>query len=200
MLAIFEAITYKIKLLTGYRFDHWARLVMYDECAVLLEQIDSPSLDVLEISGDIRRFIRGVRFKSYSQLDYPAFDVCKDRPDRTYDLVIVDQVFEHLTHPHAAGKNVHSMLKPGGHFLIMTPFMIRIHECPIDCSRWTPLGMRYFLSECGFPFEEVRSFAWGNRACVRANMDSWKVFGWGFFKPLINEPDFPVCVWALAKK
>jgi len=35
---------------------------------------------------------------------------------------------------------------------------------PVDCSRWTPLGMTYFLSEAGCPIEVIKTGSWGNRA------------------------------------
>ncbi len=86
-----------------------------------------------------------------------------------FDLIIADQVFEHLVAPYAAARNVHRMLKPGGHFMIMTPFMIRIHEVPIDCTRWTELSMKHFLVECGFDGASIRTASWGNTDAVKAN-------------------------------
>jgi SAM-dependent methyltransferase len=114
-----------------------------------------------------------------------------------FDLIIADQVFEHLLWPYRAGRNVRSMVKPGGHFLMTTPFLIKVHESPVDCSRWTELGLKHLLAECGFPLEEIRTGSWGNRACVRANFRRWARKG---FRSLANESEFPVTVWALAKK
>jgi hypothetical protein len=82
---------------------------------------------------------------------------------------------------------------------VTTPFLLKIHEVPIDCSRWTPLGMRYFLAECGFPFEKVEAYSWGNRSCVKGNFNHWQIYR-RWRHSLANEPDFPVVVWALAQK
>jgi hypothetical protein len=90
------------------------------------------------------------------------------------------------------------MLKPGGHLLVTTPFLIKVHEVPVDCSRWTELGMKHLLAECGFPIDGIWTGSWGNRACVQANFRNWARRGW--FKSLANEPEFPVSVWALARK
>ena len=48
----------------------------------------------------------------------------------------------------------------------------KIHDFPVDCSRWTPLGMKHFLSEAGFPIEAIKIGSWGNRAAVKANLNS----------------------------
>ena len=76
--------------------------------------------------------------------------------------------------------------------------MIWQHAAPVDCSRWTELGMKHFLDECGFPWDGIKAASWGNRACVKANFNCWARRGW--FGSLRNEPDFPVVVWALARQ
>jgi hypothetical protein len=91
------------------------------------------------------------------------------------------------------------MVKDGGYFLITTPFLIKIHNYPIDCSRWTPLGLKYFLAECGFELDSIHVGSWGNRACVVGNFDRWMPFNRKRHS-LLNEEDFPVVVWALARK
>ena len=62
------------------------------------------------------------------------------------------------------------MLQPGGHFLIVTPFLYKVHPNPYDCTRWTETGMRYFLAECGFPLDPITTGSWGNRACLEATL------------------------------
>ena len=186
----------KILDLVHYDYGHWSRTVMYRECASLVQELEPSSLDVLEISSG--QVWQQVGFKSFTEANYPEFDICSMvLPDR-YDLIIADQVFEHLLWPYRAGKNVYSMLKPGGYFLVTTPFMVKVHNVPVDCSRWTELGMKHFLAECGFPMEVIKTGSWGNKACVVANFNSWARRGW--FKSLVNEPEFPVSVWALAQK
>ena len=72
--------------------------------------------------------------------------------DDTFDLIIAEQVFEHLLWPYRAARNVHRMLRPGGSFLITTPFLVKIHPVPNDCSRWTETGMKHLLAEAGGRF------------------------------------------------
>ena len=179
-----------------YDYGHWARTVLYQECFKIVQDLHPENLDVLEISaGDLWQSLGS---KSFTEANFPEFDVCSMKLPKQFDLVIADQVFEHLLWPYRAGRNIYEMTKPGGYFLITTPFLIKVHQVPVDCSRWTELGLKHFLAECGFPIEEIRTGSWGNRACVKANFNGWARRGW--FNSLTNEPDFPVSVWALAKK
>ena len=185
-----------IKFLLGGRNEHWGRWVMNMTTRKWVEELAPGSLTVLEISGQDWKI---VPFKSYRSVSYPGFDICRDVLSDQFDLIIAEQVFEHLPYPYRAAKNVLHMLKSGGCFLITTPFLIKIHNSPIDCSRWTETGMRYFLEECGFPPEQIRAGSWGNRRCVIANLRRFYGY-WGALHSLKNEPDFPVVVWALAKR
>lgn len=181
----------------GYDYKQWVRTVMYKKCYALVNELRPNELDTLEISG--AENWQHLGFKSFVSTEYPEFDICKDKLDKRFDLIIADQIFEHLLYPYRAAKNVYQMLKPGGHFLVATPFMIKIHPMPYDCTRWTETGMKYFLHECGFALENIQTDSWGNKSCVRANMrKGWAPRGW--FGSLKNQAYFPVTVWALAKK
>jgi SAM-dependent methyltransferase len=194
-----QTIKYRLKKLLntiGYDFGYWNRTVMYEQCSTLINKLNPYNLDTLEISaGDVWK---QTRFKSYTEMNYPEFDICNDTLEKKFDLIIADQVFEHLLYPYRAAKNVHKMLKPEGYFLITVPFLIKVHHLPHDCTRWTKTGIKYFLNECGFSLHNIITGSWGNRACVKANFKEWARYGW--FSSLKNEPDFPVSVWALAKK
>lgn len=196
---LFERNAEPIKRLlnmVGYDYRHWTRPVMYARCTAMLQALNPPQLDALEISAGQQWQTLG--FKSFTEANFPQFDICQDVLGNTYDVIIADQVFEHLLWPYRAARNVYSMLKPGGVFLITTPFLIRVHAIPTDCTRWTETGLKYFLNECGFPMGGIVTDSWGNRSCVKANFSKWARKGW--FGSNRNEPDFPVVVWALARK
>lgn len=180
----------------GYDYGHWTRTVMYRECFRMVRQMQPQGMDALEISAGDKW--QSLGFRSFTEMNYPQYDICNDKLDRQFDMIIADQVFEHLLWPYRAARNVHDMLLPGGYFLVTTPFLIRQHAIPIDCTRWTETGMKYFLAECGFPLENIVTASWGNRDCVKANFNRWARRGW--FGSLRNEPNFPVTVWALARK
>lgn len=174
----------------------WSRVVMRDACAAMLQVLPFERFEVLEISG---RKWSDFGFQHYQTVDFPAFDICQEALPHTFDLIIAEQVFEHLRYPYRAGRNVLQMLKPGGYFLISTPFLVKVHHMPIDCTRWTELGLKYFLEECGFPLETIQTGSWGNRDCIIANFDEWVMYD-PARHDLRDEPDFPYHVWALAQR
>ncbi|MEG4005732.1 methyltransferase domain-containing protein [Microcoleus sp. Pol11C1] len=177
--------------------EDWCRVVMNRETRRIVKSLQPEGLNVLEISGN--SWGNWESFKSYKSLKYPDFDICKSCLDETFDLIIAEQIFEHLLWPYRAGKNIYRMLNNKGYFLITTPFLIRIHEHPTDCSRWTETGIKYLLAECGFNLESIQTGAWGNRACVVANFARWEIYN-ASIHSLTNEPDFPLVVWAIAQK
>jgi SAM-dependent methyltransferase len=181
----------------GYETTDWCRVVMYRHCFEFVRSLDPSKLDVLEISCG-PQWRREFAFGSYTGTAYPGFDICSELLDRRFDLIIADQVFEHLRWPYRAARNVYWMLRPGGYFLVATPFLLRVHKSPIDCSRWTEEGLSCLLQECGFDADRIKTYSWGNRRCVIANLTRWRRRGW--FGSLKNEPDFPVMVWAFAQK
>jgi hypothetical protein len=198
---LFRRLAQPIYTLTNYDHGQWARVVMHRELFKIVKGFNPEQLCALEISpGGADSPWREIGFGEYVTVDYPEFDVCKDRLDRQFDIIIADQVFEHLLWPYRAARNIYAMLKSSGRFINTTPFLIRVHENPVDCSRWTETGMKYLLAEAGFDLERISTGSWGNRACVRANLTApaWARVGWG--KPLDNQADYPVAVWAIAEK
>ena len=174
----------------------WVRIVMNRETEKWLLDLDTGNMDALEISGHKwQRF----DFGSYRNTRFPDLDICSEVPEGEFDIIIAEQVWEHLKYPYRATRNVLKALRPGGYFLVTLPFLIRQHCDPIDCSRWTATGLRYFLEECGFDSSSIRVDQWGNREALIANLDSWVRFD-AERHALNNEERFPVSVWGLARK
>ena len=172
----------------------WVRIVMNRETERWVADLGPEKLDAFEVSGHKwGRF----PFKSYANRMYPDLDICEQAPDGSYDVIVAEQVWEHLKHPYRATQNVLSALRPGGYFIVTVPFLIRRHPTPLDCSRWTAEGLKSFLEECGF--ENVRSDDWGNRACLEANLDKWVRYEEGTHS-LENEENFPLVAWAMGQK
>jgi SAM-dependent methyltransferase len=175
---------------------HWVRQVMYAEGRKLLAGTGPETRDVLEISGDNWRDT--LPFKSYRSLHYPEYDVCQAPAPGKFDLVILDQVLEHVRHPQRALTNVRASLRPGGYCFVSTPFLIRVHAAPTDYWRWTVQGLACLLEDSGFDSARIQSGGWGNRECVAANLIRWEVYDPAQHS-LENEPEYPVTVWALAQ-
>ena len=156
-------------------------------------------MDCLEISGTGAegRF----PFKTYQAVSYPAYDVCQGPlAPNAYDIVIAEQVLEHVLRPDLAVANIHAMLRPGGLFVVSTPFLLKVHAYPLDLYRWTEDGMRQLLRTAGFA--DVVTGSWGNRQCLAADLTA--DLKWTWYDPLWhslkNEPQFPIVVWAFARR
>jgi len=161
-------------------------------------------MDVAEVSG---KFGRRFDFRSYERFRYPKYDVCagpyrgSDGEVLTFDLILANQVWEHLDRPYTATRNVLEMLRPGGYFWVAVPFFIPYHGDPVDCSRWSARGLKNLLIEAGFDEDKIKARQWGNRAAALRNFEtSWPPAYERGRDDLTDEPDFPICSWALAQK
>ncbi len=172
----------------------WLRAVMLPDTRAAFEQLDPPSLHVAEVSGDLWT---ATPWASHTQLDFPEFDLC--RPPEVlpgpFDLVICEQVLEHVPDPLTAVRTLRRLCRDDGHVYVSTPFLVRLHDWPGDYWRFTPDGLAILLRSQGLEPVWVRS--WGNREVAIANFDSWvpRLAG----QSLENEPQLPVSVWALAR-
>lgn len=174
----------------------WVRAKMHEVTEGWIREMGPQNFDAFEISGHKwQRF----PFKSYENSSYPGLDICESAPEGSYDIIFAEQVWEHLKYPYKAAQHTLSALRPGGYFLITVPFLIRTHRHPIDCTRWSAEGLVNFLDECGFERETIRSGQWGNKDCMLANLEKWVRFQEGVHS-LENDDNFPVAVWALARK
>ncbi len=180
----------------GFDATHWVRVVAYKQCHQWVSALCPEHLDVLEIAPGF--YWRKLPFKTYRTVEFPAFDICAHVLSERFDLIIADQVFEHVHRPWVAARNVHSMLRPGGHFLCIVPFLLKVHGYPDDCTRWTENGLRHLLIDAGFKEDGMKSGSWGNRACAVANFrHGWRMYGFG--RSLRREENFPVMTWAFAQ-
>ncbi len=177
--------------------EQWQRVALNRAVAEHLDSLHPERCDAAEISGNAQAQ-RG--WKSFTSLDFPEFDLCAPLTvGRTFDVVICEQVIEHVVDPAAAARNLRGLCASGGHVVVSTPFLIRIHELPMyamyDYWRFTPRGLRQLLENAGLVVDTVS--AWGNRRCVTGNFERWPAYRrWHSMR---NESDLPVQVWAFAR-
>jgi SAM-dependent methyltransferase len=178
--------------------EQWQRVVLIDAVDRHIESLGPRELSAAEISGDSHA---GKPWMSFRSLNYPEFDLCAPIDDgaERFDVVICEQVIEHVPDPFGAAGNLRRLCKPGGHVIVSTPFLVRVHELPAygmnDYWRFTPRGLRTLLEAAGLEVESVGS--WGNRSCIAGNLDRWAAYR--RWQSLRNEPDLPLQVWAFAR-
>jgi hypothetical protein len=177
--------------------EQWQRVTLNDAVNRHIDALDPTTRSAAEISGDAHA---PKPWRRYVSLNYPEFDLCAPLRDRgNFDVVICEQVIEHVIDPSAAAANLRGLCSPGGNVIVSTPFLIRVHELPMygmpDYWRFTPRGLRTLLERAGLHVDMVGS--WGNRSCVVGNFDRWPAYR--RWHSLRNEPDLPVQVWAFAR-
>jgi SAM-dependent methyltransferase len=175
--------------------EQWQRVPLIRAVDRHLAALDPPARTAAEISGDAQA---SKPWKAFTSLDYPAFDLCAPLGGQgPFDVVICEQVLEHVVDPWAAARNLRGLCAPGGHVVVSTPFMIRVHELwgMQDYWRFTPRGLRTLLEGAGLVVDEVGS--WGNRRVIDGNLRHWPAYR--RWMSLRDEPDVPVQVWAFAR-
>lgn len=177
--------------------DQWQRVVMNDAIGAHIDSLGPAGLRAAEISGDSHAHRP---WKAHTSLDYPDFDLCAPVADRgTFDVVICEQVLEHVVDPWGAAANLRELTAPGGHVIVSTPFLIKVHELALfgmnDYWRFTPRGLRALLEGAGLVVDTVDT--WGNVPCVVGNLRRWSAYR--DFHPLDNDPELAVQVWAFAR-
>ena len=173
---------------------HWVRVAMNRAVSKQLAVLRPETRDAVEISG---RLHVERPWKSYSTLDFPSFDLCNPPADLPqFDVVLCEQVLEHLPDPWRAVKTLHDLARSGGFVVVTTPFLYKIHPAPGDYWRFTQDGMAVLLQSAGLRVLTVES--WGNRAAVRASFRIDPQFR--FWRSLKNDPTLPIVVWAVAER
>jgi SAM-dependent methyltransferase len=76
--------------------------------------------------------------------------------DASFDVVFSSQVLEHVFTPDAFLVEVGRVLRPGGHFLLTTPFVWDEHEQPYDFARYSSYGLIHLAGRNGFDIEQAR--------------------------------------------
>ncbi|UWR21016.1 class I SAM-dependent methyltransferase [Sulfitobacter sp. S190] len=181
------------------------RVVMGPASRKMIQRLEPKKLRVAEISG---HYGEQFDFRAYTQFRYPEYDICagpyldpETGKPRKFDLILANQVWEHLDRPYTALRHVRQMLKKGGHFWIAVPFYVPFHAAPMDNSRWSARGLKNLLIEGGFEAHLIESHQWGNRHVAARNLEvQWPPEYIEGKDDITDDPMMPVCAWAIAQK
>lgn len=93
---------------------------------------------------------------------YPEYDAetLTSVMNNSLDIIVADQVLEHVQRPWVAAQTFYQKLKIGGVAIIATPGLYPIHPSPFDCWRIMPDGYRVLFPEG--PWKTMVFDTWGS--------------------------------------
>lgn len=95
---------------------------------------------------------------------YPEIDVVCDltisNPFKpaSFDAVVLMNVLEHVYDTHALLGRIATLLKPGGILIVAIPFLVKLHQTPVDFVRYTHYALERFAGEHGLRCEILEGY------------------------------------------
>jgi len=86
---------------------------------------------------------------------YIDYDSKTTLPDNFCDIILSNQVLEHVDSPHSYLSEAYRLLKPGGSMILTTHGYWYYHPTPYDYWRWTSAGLKKTIEADGF---QITSF------------------------------------------
>jgi SAM-dependent methyltransferase len=93
--------------------------------------------------------------KDYGEITYKCDLTEIPVEDDRYDLVLLNQVIEHVPEPKSVLREMYRVLKPGGELWLSAPLFYEEHEVPYDFYRYTRYGFTYLLKSTGFTIKRI---------------------------------------------
>ena len=121
-------------------------------------------LDVGAGRGDFADLFENRNYLALDVYPYPEVDIVCDltqvnpfRPG-SFDAILLLNVMEHVYDPRALLDSLAGMLKPGGVILVAIPFLVKIHQAPIDFVRYTHYALERLAEDAGLQVELLEGY------------------------------------------
>lgn len=131
-----------------------------------VEQLSSGSLilDVGAGRGDFTAALQNHRSVALEVYPYPEIDVVCDLTQTnpfhpaSFDAILLLNVLEHIYDTHAMLSTLSSLLKPGGCLIMAIPFMVKIHQAPVDFVRYTHFALHHIGEQHGLQIDLIEGY------------------------------------------
>lgn len=100
--------------------------------------------------------IKNLELDDGDNIDYVGSVLNIPCEDEKFDLVIAQEVLEHVNDPFKAIEEISRVLKKDGYFYLQLPFIIGYHPCPNDYWRFTHEGIRELLDKSKLNVVELK--------------------------------------------
>lgn len=135
----------------------------------LSEQVDRLASDavLLDVGAGRGDFADVLSQRTTIALDvfpYPEVDLVCDLTEAnpfqavSFDGVVLMNVLEHVYDSHALLEAINRLLKPGGVLLVAVPFMVKIHQAPVDFARYTHFALERLGYDHGLAVEALEGY------------------------------------------
>jgi len=194
------------KMENGFACRYMMYLDVYDQLENILKDADISKMEIAEFGGSYGAIRTMIQCPNFTVSNLPTHDVQDliNVSSNKYDMVILDQILEHVKDPYRAVKEMYRVLKPGGWFVNTCPFLIWVHPAPSDYWRFTKSAMRFLLEEIG-GFVNITTKSWGNTDVITFEIKNKRWYTVAQLKEMKiwserNDPNFEHMVWSFAQK
>lgn len=125
---------------------------------------DEIVLDVGAGRGDFAGLFSGEGYLALDVYPYPEVDLVCDltrvTPFRagSFDRILLMNVLEHVYQGAALISVLARLLKPGGELIVAVPFLLKVHQAPVDFARYTHFALRRLGEEAGLETALLEGF------------------------------------------
>lgn len=123
--------------------------------------------DVLDVGagrGDFKKIFSDQAYLGLDIYPYPEIDLAVDLieccpfKENSFDLVVMANVIEHVYEYRGLVSRCAWLLKPGGRLLITVPFLLKLHQEPVDYHRYTRYALEKVASENNLEIETLDAY------------------------------------------
>lgn len=121
-------------------------------------------LDVGAGRGDFADLLEGFNYLALDVYPYPEVDIVCDLTladpfkQASFEAILLMNVLEHIYNTHAMLARLSGLLKPGGVLLAAIPFMVKMHQVPVDFVRYTHYALELLGQEHSLQVERLEGF------------------------------------------
>lgn len=136
--------------------DHNQSQAVKESLAKLLENLDQGlGLNFGAGNADLHPRVVNLDIFDGPTVDIVGASLKTPFPDASLDLIICQEVIEHITHPSAAIQEFHRVLKPGGSLFLQAPFQIGFHPGPHDYWRFSREAYEVLLDQKNWDIQKL---------------------------------------------
>lgn len=126
--------------------------------------LEATLLDVGAGRGDFAELFAGRNYYALDVYPYPEVDLVCDltqtnplRP-ASFDAVLLMNVLEHVYDGRRLLQTLANILKPGGVLIAAIPFMVKMHQVPVDFARYTHFALQRLGEDSGLALVKLEGF------------------------------------------